>query len=104
MRVGSIVELSVAEIMSMWPSTIRIFIGFHLHCVGCPISPFHTLYDAAEEHGLEGEDLVAAITNEIERAKAGPAEDRRQSAAVGVDHAPAASVGLPPPVRRLPRR
>lgn len=75
MRSGPIIDLSVGEIMANWPSTIRIFIAHRMHCVGCPISPFHTLVDAAEEHHLPTDELVAAIEAEIARgpAKAGRA-------------------------------
>lgn len=58
-------DLSLAEIMSRWPSTIRAFLDRRMHCVGCPIAPFHTLIDAAEEHGL----LLAGLVADIERAK-----------------------------------
>ena len=63
MRYPDIVDLSVAEIMSTWPSTIRIFLDRRMHCVGCPIAPFHTLTDAAEEHGL----LLTRLVSEVER-------------------------------------
>lgn len=53
--------LSVAEIMTISPSTIRLFIEWHLHCIGCPIAPFHTLDDAAFEHGIVAGDLIAAV-------------------------------------------
>jgi hybrid cluster-associated redox disulfide protein len=53
--------LSVAEIMLMCPSTIRLFIEWRLHCVGCPIAPFHTLADVAREHGVDADQLTAAV-------------------------------------------
>ena len=62
MRNADIVDLSVAEIMSTWPSTIRVFLDRRMQCVGCPIAPFHTLTDAAEEHGL----LLARLVSEVE--------------------------------------
>lgn len=59
-------DLSVAEIISRWPTTTRIFIDRRMHCVGCPISPFHNLLDAAEEHGLEYRELVAAVEEQAD--------------------------------------
>jgi hypothetical protein len=29
-----------------------------MHCVGCPIAAFHTVTDAAREHGIEEAKLV----------------------------------------------
>lgn len=69
MRNTDLVDLSVAEIMSTWPSTIRVFLERRMHCVGCPIGPFHTLPDAAEEHSLLLAGLVADIEQQIERER-----------------------------------
>ena len=69
MRNADIVDLSVAEIMSRWPSTIRPFIDRRMHCVGCPIAPFHTLSDAAEEHSLLLVGLVADIELQVEQER-----------------------------------
>lgn len=84
MRGGIIIDLSVGEIMARWPSTIRVFIAYRMHCVGCPISPFHTLVDAAEEHRNDLEDLCVAVEAEIELAsiaeKAGASDNRARSA------------------------
>ena len=65
MQTADIAELSLAEIMSRWPSTIRVFLDRKMHCVGCPIAPFHTLVDAAEEHSL----LLAGLVADIEHAQ-----------------------------------
>ncbi|UDL90499.1 DUF1858 domain-containing protein [Mesorhizobium sp. PAMC28654] len=45
--------------------TIRVVLQHGMLCVGCPIAPFHTISEAAREHGLNEEslrfDLQAAI-------------------------------------------
>jgi hybrid cluster-associated redox disulfide protein len=46
-------ELTVDEVMRRWPSTIRIFLDFGMHCVGCPIATFHTVDDACIEHKID---------------------------------------------------
>jgi hybrid cluster-associated redox disulfide protein len=70
----SLDDLSVAEIMRRWPATIRVFLDRNMQCVGCPIAPFHTLSDAAEEHGLVVGELELAV--DLRRrgpvARAGP--------------------------------
>lgn len=58
---SELLALPVGAIMSRWPTTIRVFIAFRMHCIGCPIGMFHRLEDAAEEHGLELEDLLQAV-------------------------------------------
>ena len=75
MRNTVMIELTLSEIMVRWPATIRIFIDHNMHCVGCPISPFHTLVEAAEEHGQVLDDLLAEIETV---ARGDPARGHRQ--------------------------
>ncbi len=61
MPTTDIATLSLAEIMSRWPSTIGLFLDNRMHCVGCPIAPFHTVTDAAGEHGLSYDVLLEEL-------------------------------------------
>jgi len=54
-------DLPVRDIMRRWPATIRVFIAFRTHCVGCPIGDFHTIADTSLEHGLVLSDFRDAI-------------------------------------------
>lgn len=84
MQTERFIDLPVSEIMHRWPATIGVFIDFGMHCVGCPIGVFHTLLEAAEEHRIGFETLVAAVSAAIDgSAKAGPGRARRRSAATG---------------------
>jgi hybrid cluster-associated redox disulfide protein len=78
MRDGDWLDWSVGEIMAEWPQTIRVFIDRGLHCVGCPISPFHSLAEAAAEHGQGFEGLEAAVAAVIASARADRAAAHRQ--------------------------
>lgn len=73
-------DVSVSDIMSQCPETIGVFLDFRLHCVGCPISGFHTFTDAAIEHGVSEVALRAAIEQTISHAcsKDAPAQLRRR--------------------------
>lgn len=105
MKYEDISDLCVAEIMQRWPATIGVFIDLQMYCVGCPIGSFHMLVDAAEEHGLGLEGMVAEISAAVDEAtRAGPVRVRRQSAPAGVDPSPAVSAGHPLQGWRLPRR
>ena len=75
-----LIDLSMTEIMSKWPGTVRVLLELRFHCVGCPIAGLHGLVEAADEHGLPLDALVAAIKGEIRRAgtTAGPAPPRRR--------------------------
>ena len=83
-------ELTVSEIMSRWPATMRLFIDRHLLCVGCPISPFHRLTDVSTEHGVDHDELVRTILELVgtEPATAAQASSHRQSAPAREDRTP----------------
>jgi hybrid cluster-associated redox disulfide protein len=51
----------VDELMSCRPETIRIFLAFKMHCVGCPIGSFHTVDDACREHGVDRDAFLQAL-------------------------------------------
>jgi hybrid cluster-associated redox disulfide protein len=51
-------EMSMDEVMREWPATIRVILAHGMLCVGCPIAAFHTVTDAAREHGIEEAELV----------------------------------------------
>jgi hybrid cluster-associated redox disulfide protein len=52
------IEMTVDEVMRRWHSTIRVFMDFNMHCVGCPIATFHSVEEACREHGI---DLVTFL-------------------------------------------
>jgi hybrid cluster-associated redox disulfide protein len=78
--------LTLAQLMHRWPQVLRVFIDWHLYCIGCPIAPFHTLADSAREHGYRLADLEAAVRAAINNdpSAAVPPPARRQSAASDV--------------------
>lgn len=71
MHKPDISDMPVATIMQYWPNTIHVFLRARLHCVGCPISGFHTIPDAAREHEvavalLEAEILVSILASQAD--------------------------------------
>ena len=78
MRRTEISDLAVADIMTLWPETIGTFIAFKLHCIGCPIAAFHTLTDAADEHGTPLDELTAAVEDAISETTGGLERARRR--------------------------
>jgi hybrid cluster-associated redox disulfide protein len=76
--------MALAQLMHRWPQVLRVFIDWHLYCIGCPIAPFHTLADSAREHGYQLADLEAAVLAAInnEPSAASPPTARPRSAAI----------------------
>jgi hybrid cluster-associated redox disulfide protein len=42
----------VQMVVEYYPQTIPVFNSHGMQCVGCYISPFHTIADCAREHAL----------------------------------------------------
>ncbi len=54
-------EISLADIMRIWPRTVDVFLRYRMLCVGCVIARFHTVADASREHGIDEFELRAAL-------------------------------------------
>lgn len=59
-------EMTVAELLEEWPACAYVLIERGMACVGCELSIFETLADAARVYGIDAGDFLAAL-----RAKAG---------------------------------
>jgi hybrid cluster-associated redox disulfide protein len=51
----------VDDVMRRWPMTIRAFLNNKRHCVGCPITCFHTIADACREHGVDQTQFLSEL-------------------------------------------
>ena len=51
--------------MRLWPVTITVLIGHDMHCVGCVLAPFHSVSDAAFEHKVDEETLLADLRRAV---------------------------------------
>lgn len=54
-------DLPLADLMSEWPQTIEVFVKYKMLCVGCLVSPFHTVMDACAEYNLDEDDFLAEL-------------------------------------------
>jgi hybrid cluster-associated redox disulfide protein len=62
-------DLTLEDLMTQWPDTIPVFLRHKMLCVGCMITPFHTLYDACVEYQLDMADFVAELEAAIKNPK-----------------------------------
>ncbi|MEQ8898200.1 MAG: DUF1858 domain-containing protein [Roseovarius sp.] len=60
-------DLPLADLMTAWPQTIPVFVRHRMLCVGCLVSPFHTITDACAEYHLDEEDFLAELRQAAER-------------------------------------
>ena len=54
-------DLPLADLMTEWPQTIPVFMRHRMLCVGCLVSPFHTVADACAEYHLDEDRFLAEL-------------------------------------------
>lgn len=59
-------DLTVAEVQETWPQTVTVFRDLATACVGCDLSTFCTINDAAKEYQISIERLLADLQAAIE--------------------------------------
>jgi hybrid cluster-associated redox disulfide protein len=55
----------VQDVVERHPQTIPIFARHGLQCVGCYISPFHTIADSAREYAMALDALLGDLNRAI---------------------------------------
>lgn len=52
-------DMTIAVLLQNFPQAIPVFLRFHMACVGCSMSAFDTLAEAAQNYAM-GEDFLLA--------------------------------------------
>jgi hybrid cluster-associated redox disulfide protein len=55
----------VQEVVERHPQTISIFARHGMQCVGCYISPFHTIADSAREYAITPGSLLCDLNEAV---------------------------------------
>lgn len=63
-------DMPLETIMRRWPATVAVMIRHRMLCIGCPITPFHTIVDACREHGLDEDAFAAELLEAIAKEAA----------------------------------
>jgi hybrid cluster-associated redox disulfide protein len=58
-------ESLVQDVVEQYPHTVLVFGRHGLQCVGCYISPFHTVADSAREYAMALDLLLADLNQTI---------------------------------------
>ncbi|MDP4127827.1 MAG: DUF1858 domain-containing protein [Bacillota bacterium] len=59
-------EMTVGQVLKLYPQTVQIFLELGMHCLGCPSSTTESLEGAALTHGRNVDKLVAQLNKAIE--------------------------------------
>jgi hybrid cluster-associated redox disulfide protein len=60
-------KTTIQELLKLHPPATTVFIKHRMLCVGCPAQAFHTLEEAARNHGRTIDDLFTAIQDAIRK-------------------------------------
>ena len=55
----------IGDILDVAPQTAPIFFSIGMHCLGCPASRGETVEQACMVHGVEVDELLAAVNQMI---------------------------------------
>lgn len=58
-------ETPMDVVMSEHPEVLPVLLASGIHCIGCPLSSFHSVSDAALEHSRNPEELLASLMSAI---------------------------------------
>lgn len=58
-------EMIIADVISKYPETLRVFREFHLDCYECQIADLETLGHGAGVHKIDIDKLLAALNAAI---------------------------------------
>lgn len=46
-------DMTLGEVVSKFPETVKIMLSYGLHCVGCHVAAFETIEQGALAHGMD---------------------------------------------------
>jgi hybrid cluster-associated redox disulfide protein len=73
-------ECTVAEVLDHWPETISVFLKNKMDCVGCSMSQFETLAEAAQIYHLSLDRFLQDLRTAIQE-KSGRLDESSQNIA-----------------------
>lgn len=63
-------NMTVDELLALWPHTIAVFRTYAEACIGCTMARFCTIVEAATENGLDPDLLLAVLRRTITKNNA----------------------------------
>ncbi|WP_069999983.1 DUF1858 domain-containing protein [Cellulosilyticum sp. I15G10I2] len=59
-------DMTIGEVVRNYPSTIQVLGSFGMGCVGCPSAQAETLEEACQVHGMQPDELLAALNKAVQ--------------------------------------
>ncbi|MHB8124325.1 MAG: DUF1858 domain-containing protein [Desulfitobacteriaceae bacterium] len=58
-------EMTVGQVLRLYPQTVPIFLDLGMHCLGCPSSTMESIEGAAMTHGKDVDNLVEQLNKAL---------------------------------------
>lgn len=58
-------DTKIGELLMINADVAPILLSIGMHCLGCPASQNETIEEAADVHGVNADELVAALNEKI---------------------------------------
>lgn len=59
-------DMTVGQVLRLYPQTVQIFLELGMHCLGCPSSTMESIEGAAITHGRNVDNLIEQLNHAIE--------------------------------------
>ncbi|MDI6813570.1 MAG: DUF1858 domain-containing protein [Desulfitobacteriaceae bacterium] len=59
-------EMTVGQVLRLYPQTVQIFLELGMHCLGCPSSTMESIEGAALTHGRRVDDLIIQLNKAVQ--------------------------------------
>ncbi|UCD04585.1 MAG: DUF1858 domain-containing protein [Candidatus Woesearchaeota archaeon] len=63
--------MTFADVIGKYPDSVPIFLKHGLSCIGCPFAAQETIEQGAEGHGINIEDLLKDLNDNLKEKKDG---------------------------------
>ena len=60
-------DMGIMDIVTAHPESLEIFAKFGMGCIGCAAARFENLEAGAKVHGIDPDEMIAAINEIIEK-------------------------------------
>lgn len=58
-------DMTIGDVVNNYPDAIPALLGSGMHCIGCPSAQAESLAEAAVVHGIDINDLIAALNGAL---------------------------------------
>ena len=60
-------DMGIMDIVTQYPETLEVFARYGMGCIGCAAARFENLEAGAKVHGIDADEMVAAMNEILEK-------------------------------------